>query len=56
MFTRFVADRLFQRKRNVVVPNLLGVLTLTTFLSGAFQHGGRLCSSSTRACCSATGR
>jgi len=34
MFTRFVADRLFQRKRDLVMPNLLGVLTLTTLVSG----------------------
>jgi uncharacterized membrane protein len=34
MFTRFIADRLFQRKRHVVIPNLLGVLTLTTLVSG----------------------
>jgi uncharacterized membrane protein len=34
MFTRFVADRLFQRKREVVMPNLLGVLTLMTVVSG----------------------
>ena len=34
MFTRFVADRLFQRKRNVVVPNLMGSLTLTSIVAG----------------------
>ncbi len=34
MFTRFVADRLFQRKRNLVVPNLMGVLTLTSLVAG----------------------
>jgi polysaccharide biosynthesis protein PelG len=34
MFTRFVADRLFQRKKNIVVPNLMGVLTLTSLVSG----------------------
>ena len=34
MFTRFVADRLFEEKGQVVVPNLLGALTLTTLVSG----------------------
>src|SRR5256885_4458592 len=34
MFTRFVADRLFQRKKALVMPNLLGVLTLTTAVAG----------------------
>jgi polysaccharide biosynthesis protein PelG len=37
MFTRYVADRLFQRKRNVVVPNLMGVLTLTSIVAGGFS-------------------
>src|SRR5256885_15433414 len=34
MFTRFVADRLFQRKRQVVLPHLLRVLTVTTAVAG----------------------
>jgi uncharacterized membrane protein len=37
MFTRFVADRLFQRKRNVVVPNLMGVLALTSVVAGGLS-------------------
>ncbi len=34
MFTRFVADRLFEEEDAVVVPNLLGALTITTAVSG----------------------
>jgi polysaccharide biosynthesis protein PelG len=37
MFTRYVADRLFQRKRNLVIPNLLGVLTLTSAVAGGLS-------------------
>ena len=33
MFTRFVADRLFEKKDEVVVPSLLGALTITTLVS-----------------------
>lgn len=33
MFTRFVADRLFEKKPQVILPNLLGALTLTTLIS-----------------------
>jgi len=32
-FTRFVADRLFENKHQLVLPNLLGALTLTTLVS-----------------------
>jgi polysaccharide biosynthesis protein PelG len=34
MFTRFVADRLFEKKEEVVSPNLNGILLLTTIVSG----------------------
>lgn len=34
LFTRFVADRLFENKREVVIANLLGVLSLVTVVSG----------------------
>ncbi|MCL2723542.1 MAG: exopolysaccharide Pel transporter PelG [Polyangiaceae bacterium] len=34
LFTRFVADRLFEKKRELVVPNLFGALLLTTLVSG----------------------
>lgn len=34
-FTRFVADRLFERKDRLVLPNFLGALYLTTIASGA---------------------
>ncbi|MDX1253201.1 MAG: exopolysaccharide Pel transporter PelG [Gammaproteobacteria bacterium] len=34
MFTRFVADRLFEKRHDVILPNLMGALTLTTIVSG----------------------
>ncbi|MFZ5593448.1 MAG: exopolysaccharide Pel transporter PelG [Pseudomonadota bacterium] len=34
MFTRFVADRLFEKRHDVILPNLMGALTLTTVASG----------------------
>ena len=34
LFTRFVADRLFEKKHAVILPNLMGALTLTTIVSG----------------------
>jgi len=33
-FTRFVADRLFEKKQQVILPNLLGALALTSLVSG----------------------
>ena len=36
MFTRFIADRLFEKDEDAVLPNLFGALALTTGLSGAF--------------------
>jgi polysaccharide biosynthesis protein PelG len=36
MFTRFIADRLFAKDEDAVVPNLMGALALTTLLSGGF--------------------
>jgi polysaccharide biosynthesis protein PelG len=35
MFTRFVADRLFEKKETGVTPNVIGALLLTTLFSGA---------------------
>ena len=35
VFTRFVADRLFEKKEGVVSPNVVGILLLTTVVSGA---------------------
>jgi uncharacterized membrane protein len=34
MFTRFIADRLFEKDEEAVIPNLFGALALTTGLSG----------------------
>lgn len=34
MFTRFVADRLFEKRHDVILPNLMGALMLTTVASG----------------------
>ncbi len=34
LFTRFVADRLFEKRHQVILPNLMGALTLTTITSG----------------------
>ena len=35
VFTRFIADRLFEQKIDVINANLLGAITLTTLVSGA---------------------
>ncbi len=35
VFTRFVADRLYEGHQQLVIPNLLGALLLTTLASGA---------------------
>ena len=35
VFTRFVADRLYENHRNDVLPNLFGAITLTTSVSAA---------------------
>uniref|UniRef100_UPI0030D8D36A exopolysaccharide Pel transporter PelG n=1 Tax=uncultured Pseudomonas sp. TaxID=114707 RepID=UPI0030D8D36A len=34
-FTRFVSDRLFEQRMDVITPNLLGILMLVTLASGA---------------------
>lgn len=34
IFTRFIADRIFEKKADRVAPNLMGVLGLTTLVSG----------------------
>ena len=34
LFTRFVSDRLFEKREEVVLPNLFGALLVTTLLSG----------------------
>ena len=36
VFTRFIADRLYQEQRDIVLPNLLGALGLTSAVSGGF--------------------
>ncbi|MDF2692709.1 MAG: Extracellular Matrix protein PelG, partial [Labilithrix sp.] len=36
LFVRFVADRLFEKREDAVAPNLLGVMVVTTLLSGTF--------------------
>lgn len=33
LFTRFVADRIFEKRNNVILPNLIGALTLTVLVS-----------------------
>ncbi|MFN3296463.1 exopolysaccharide Pel transporter PelG [Caldimonas sp.] len=38
-FTRWVADRLFEKRPEVVVPNFLGVTLVTTALSGTLAWG-----------------
>ena len=35
MFTRFVADRLFEKKEHVVSPNVVSILLTTTVVTGA---------------------
>ena len=39
-FTRFVADRLFEKKRNLILPNLHGLLLVVVTAAGVF---GTLC-------------
>ncbi|VAX12224.1 Pellicle/biofilm biosynthesis inner membrane protein PelG, MATE family transporter [hydrothermal vent metagenome] len=34
MFTRFIADRLFELKKAIILPNMLGALCLTTLVAG----------------------
>ncbi len=34
LFTRFIADRLFEDKDDIILPNLMGALTVTTIVSG----------------------
>jgi len=34
VFTRYIADRLFEGKANIINPNLLGAMLLTTLVSG----------------------
>lgn len=35
MFTRFIADRLYEKNQHIVLPNLMGAMYLTTAVSGA---------------------
>ena len=35
MFSRFVADRIYENRKDRILPNLLGALSLTTLVSGA---------------------
>lgn len=39
VFTRFVADRLFEKKNRTVLPNLIGLLTLVNVVSGLLGLG-----------------
>jgi uncharacterized membrane protein len=34
LFTRFVSDRIYEKQNTVILPNLLGVITLVTLISG----------------------
>jgi len=34
LFTRFISDRLFEKRQKVVLPNLFGALMITTLVSG----------------------
>lgn len=34
LFTRYVADRLFERRREAILPNLIGLMTLVNALAG----------------------
>ncbi|OUS32581.1 histidine kinase [Gammaproteobacteria bacterium 45_16_T64] len=36
MFTRFIADRLFEERKNIILPNLMGAIWLVTCLSFVF--------------------
>ena len=35
IFTRFVADRLFEKKQGIILPNLIGLLTVMNLLAAA---------------------
>ncbi len=35
LFTRFVSDRIYEKQDAIILPNLLGVITLVTLVSGA---------------------
>jgi uncharacterized membrane protein len=37
MFSRFVADRIYEDRRDRILPNLLGALSLTTIVSGVLS-------------------
>jgi uncharacterized membrane protein len=37
LFARFVADRIYEQRRDWILPNLLGALTVTTLASGALS-------------------
>ena len=39
VFTRFVADRLYEKKQNTILPNLFGAIALTTVVSASFGGG-----------------
>ena len=38
-FTRFVSDRLFERRLDLILPNLVGILLLVTIVSGLLAIG-----------------
>ncbi|TAM09496.1 MAG: histidine kinase [Nevskiaceae bacterium] len=39
VYTRYVADRLYEKRADAVLPNLIGVLTLGNVIAGAFAAG-----------------
>jgi uncharacterized membrane protein len=39
-FTRFLADRIYERRTGAILPNLLGAIALTTAISGALGAAG----------------
>jgi polysaccharide biosynthesis protein PelG len=39
MLTRFISDRLFEKRRQAVLPNLFGALLLTTLVTGTLGTG-----------------
>ena len=36
LFTRYISDRLFEKKDRTVLPNLIGAMTVTTIVGGVF--------------------
>lgn len=36
LFTRYVSDRVFEKKERIILPNLIGAMTVTTIVAGIF--------------------